>query len=60
MLSGKRVEVVFYSVSAHRDAVIVGIKPREPDAIEVRLVQLKSSVGGLTGAEITSLKRAVA
>jgi hypothetical protein len=42
------------------DAVIVRIKPREPDAIEVRLVQLKSGVGGLTGAEITRLKRAVA
>ena len=31
------------------DAVIVRIKPREPDAIEVRLVQLKSGMGGLTG-----------
>jgi hypothetical protein len=41
------------------DAVIVRIKPREPDAIEVRLVQLKSGMGGLTGAEITRLKRAV-
>jgi hypothetical protein len=39
------------------DALIVRIKPREPDAIEVRLVQLKSGVGGLTGAEITRLKR---
>jgi hypothetical protein len=42
------------------DGVIVRIKPREPDAIEVRLVQLKSGVIGLTGAEITRLKRAVA
>jgi hypothetical protein len=42
------------------DALIVRIKPREPDAIEVRLVQLKSGVGGLTGTEITRLKRAVA
>jgi len=40
--------------------LIVRIKPREPDAIEVRLVQLKSGGGGLTGAEITRLKRAVA
>jgi hypothetical protein len=29
------------------DAVIVRIKPREPDAIEVRLVQLKSGVGSI-------------
>jgi hypothetical protein len=42
------------------DAVIVRIKPRAPDAIEVRLVQLKSGMGGLTGAEITRLKRGVA
>ncbi|MEX0805623.1 MAG: hypothetical protein WD688_20245 [Candidatus Binatia bacterium] len=42
------------------DAVIVRIKPREPDAIEVRLVQLKAGVGGLTGSEITRLKNAVA
>jgi hypothetical protein len=66
MVSGKRMESYFlresYRFSAHGivDAVIVRIKPREPDAIEVRLVQLKSGVGGLTGAEITRLKRAVA
>lgn len=41
------------------DAVIVRIKPRDADAVEVRLVQLKSGVGGLTGAEITRLKNAV-
>lgn len=41
------------------DAVIVRIKPRSPDAIEVRLVQLKAGVGGLTGAEIGRLKNAV-
>lgn len=42
------------------DAVIVRIKPRDPDAIEVRLVQLKAGVGGLTGAEIKRLRNAVA
>jgi hypothetical protein len=42
------------------DAVIVRIKPRSPDAIEVRLVQLKSGVGGLAGAEIARLKNSVA
>jgi len=41
------------------DAIIARIKPRSPDLIEVRLVQLKSGVGGLTGAEITRLKKAV-
>lgn len=41
------------------DAIIVRIKPRSPDSLEVRLVQLKAGVGGLTGAEITRLKRAV-
>ncbi|MGH8510384.1 MAG: hypothetical protein ACREU8_03055 [Gammaproteobacteria bacterium] len=41
------------------DAVIVRIKPRDPDAIEVRLVQLKAGVGGLTGTEIARLKNAV-
>lgn len=39
------------------DAVIVRIKPRDPDAIEVRLVQLKSGVAGLTGAEVARLKK---
>jgi hypothetical protein len=41
------------------DAVMVRIKPRDADAIEVRLVQLKGGVGGLTGAEIRRLKNAV-
>jgi hypothetical protein len=41
------------------DAVIIRIKPRDPDLIEVRLVQLKSGLGGLTGAEIGRLKEAV-
>ena len=41
------------------DAVIVRIKPRDPDAIEVRLVQLKSGVAGLTGTEVARLKNAV-
>ena len=42
------------------DAVITRIKPRNPDLIEVRLVQLKSGLGGLTAAEIGRLKKAVA
>ena len=41
------------------DAVITRIRPRDPDLIEVRLVQLKSGVGGLTGVEIARLKKAV-
>jgi hypothetical protein len=42
------------------DAVIARIRPGNADAIEVRLVQLKSGAGGLTGAEIARLKRALA
>ena len=42
------------------DAVMVRIKPSKPDAIEVRLVQLKAGSAGLTGAEVTRLKKAVA
>lgn len=42
------------------DAVIVRIRPGDADSIEVRLVQLKAGVGGLTGAEITRLKGALA
>ena len=42
------------------DAVILRIKPSSPDSVEVRLVQLKSGVGGLTGVEIRRLKKAVA
>ena len=41
------------------DAVITRIRPRNPDLIEVRLVQLKSGLGGLTGAEISRIKKAV-
>jgi hypothetical protein len=41
------------------DGIIVRIRPGNPDSIEVRLVQLKSGLGGLTGAEITRLKKAV-
>ena len=37
------------------DAVIVRIKPREPDAIEVRLVQLKSGVGSICHSRPFSL-----
>jgi len=42
------------------DAVMVRIKPSKPDAIEVRLVQLKAGVAGLTAAEVTRLKKATA
>jgi hypothetical protein len=41
------------------DAVIVRVRPGDADSIEVRLVQLKAGVGGLTGAEITRLKSAL-
>jgi hypothetical protein len=41
------------------DAIIVRIMPGKPDAIEVRLVQLKSGVAGLKAAEIARLKKAV-
>jgi len=40
------------------DAILVRIKPRNPDAIEIRLVQIKAGVSGLTGREITRLKDA--
>jgi hypothetical protein len=40
------------------DAVMVRIKPSKPDAIEVRLVQLKAGVAGLTAAEVTRIKKA--
>jgi hypothetical protein len=42
------------------DAVMVRIKPAKPDAIEVRLVQLKAGVAGLKAVEIGRLKKAVA
>lgn len=42
------------------DAILVRIKPRDPDAIEIRLVQLKAGSGGLTAREIARLKQAVA
>jgi hypothetical protein len=41
------------------DAIIVRIKPSEADRLEVRLVQLKSGSGGVTGREISRLKNAV-
>src|SRR6266849_3682644 len=34
------------------DAVIARIRPGEADGIDIRLVQLKSGAGGLTGREI--------
>jgi hypothetical protein len=42
------------------DAVMVRIKRSKPDAIEVRLVQLKAGGAGLTAAEVARLKKAVA
>lgn len=41
------------------DAVIARIRPREADGIDIRLVQLKSGAGGLTGREIARIKDAV-
>lgn len=41
------------------DAMIVRIKSDDADAIEVKLVQLKSGAGGLSGPEALRLKRAV-
>ena len=40
------------------DAIIARIRPDDADGIDLRLVQLKSGVGGLTAAEIARLKRA--
>lgn len=42
------------------DAVIARIRIGEADGIDVRLVQLKSGAGGLTGREIARIKEAVA
>src|SRR5437867_12126486 len=41
------------------DAVIARIRPRDADGIDIRLVQLKSGAGGLTGREIARIKEAV-
>ena len=41
------------------DAVIARIRPRDADGIDIRLVQLKSGSGGLTGREISRIKQAV-
>jgi hypothetical protein len=41
------------------DAIIARIRPGQPDGIDIRLVQLKSGAGGLTGSEIGRMKRAV-
>jgi len=41
------------------DAIMARIKLGAADHIEIRLVQLKSGTGGLTGAEIARLKRAM-
>lgn len=42
------------------DAIIARVRRREADGIDIRLVQLKAGIGGLTGTEIARLKRAVA
>lgn len=42
------------------DAIIARIRPSDADAIELKLVQLKSGTGGLTAREISRLKEAVA
>jgi hypothetical protein len=41
------------------DAVMIRIKPRKPDSIEVRLVQLKGGGAGLKATEVARLKKAV-
>lgn len=41
------------------DAVIARIRPGNADAIDIRLVQLKSGAGGLTAREIARIKQAV-
>jgi len=40
------------------DAVLIRIRPRLPDQIDIRLVQLKSGVAGLTAREIDRICRA--
>lgn len=37
------------------DAVLIRVRPRAKDQIDIRLVQLKSGMGGLTGAEFERL-----
>lgn len=41
------------------DAVIVRIKSKDADVIEIKFVQLKSGAGGLSGPETSRLKSAV-
>jgi hypothetical protein len=41
------------------DAVIVRIKSSDADAVEIKLVQLKSGAGGLSGPETMRLKSAI-
>ena len=41
------------------DAVLIRVRPRAKDQIDVRLVQLKSGVAGLTGREFDRLCAAV-
>jgi hypothetical protein len=41
------------------DAVIVRIRSSDADAVEIKLVQLKSGAGGLSGPETMRLKNAI-
>jgi hypothetical protein len=41
------------------DALIARIASKDADALDIRLVQLKSGAGGLTGIEISRLKQAL-
>src|SRR5436309_16094702 len=41
------------------DAVIARIRLRDADGIDIRLVQLKSGAGGLTGREFVRIKQGV-
>jgi hypothetical protein len=42
------------------DALLTRIAPRQPDVLQIRLVQLKSGSAGLTPGELKRLKTAVA
>lgn len=65
LVSGKRMEATLLRGRDRRsgtgivDAIIARIRPDDADAVELKLVQLKSGAGGLTAREITRLKEAV-
>jgi hypothetical protein len=40
------------------DAIIARVRSDDADAVDMKLVQLKAGAGGLTGTEISRLKRA--